>query len=63
MPILYSGIVVEKPRTSSADKPPRGPSTPRYRAPLLCHRFAKRFAQDDGFVWSLQYGWLGMREH
>jgi hypothetical protein len=38
---------------------PRGPSTPRYRAPCYADRTAKRFAQDDGFVWGLAIaGWI-----
>jgi hypothetical protein len=26
--------------------------------PFVCDRSAERFAQDDGFVWSLKYNWL-----
>jgi hypothetical protein len=40
-------------RTASADKHRRGPSTSRYK-PFLCDRYARRFAQDDGFVEGLK---------
>jgi hypothetical protein len=39
---------------ASANKHRRGPSTPRHKA-LCCDRFAKRFAQDDGFAEGLKY--------
>jgi hypothetical protein len=30
---------------------------------LLCDRSAKRFAQDDGFVWGLEMQLVGCRKH
>jgi hypothetical protein len=34
----------------------------RARKLSVCDRYAKRFAQDDGFVGGLQYNWLDMQK-
>src|ERR1700760_846835 len=39
---------------ASSNKHRRGPSTSRHKATLFCDRSAKRFAQEDDFVWGLR---------
>jgi hypothetical protein len=35
----------------------------RAKSPLLCGRAAKRFAQDDDFVWGMRYSWLDSKKY